>query len=241
MAQRLTSGGIFGRRLSPLEEKLGYRFRQPDLIDLAVTHRSHANEHGLLGNYERLEFLGDAVLGLVTADWLYDTMPDVAEGELSKLKSFLVSRPVLARRARYLELGELLRLGVGEERSGGRTKDSLLADCMEAVIGAVYLDGGLEPAGELIRELLAEALEQRRTRFLGDAKTRLQELAQAEGWSLPDYRLIESSGPDHSKLFTFECRLNGDRVGVGSGKSKKVAEQAAAAAALEIVEGPHAL
>ncbi|MEM7050039.1 MAG: ribonuclease III [Acidobacteriota bacterium] len=231
----------FGRRLSPLEEQLGYRFRQPELIELAITHRSHANERGFSGNYERLEFLGDAVLGMVTADWLYRTLPDVPEGELSKLKSYLVSRPVLARRARFLGLGELMRLGVGEERSGGRSKDSLLADCMEAVLGAIYLDGGLEPVARLIRELLEDAMRFRRDRALIDAKTRLQELAQAEGWALPDYRLIEETGPDHSKTFTFECRLNGDRVGVGSGRSKKVAEQAAAAAALEIIEGPHAL
>jgi ribonuclease-3 len=229
---------MFGRRpTTPLEEQLGYRFRRPDLIDLAVTHRSHAHESAAPDDsYERLEFLGDAVLGMVAAEWLYRRHPDLPEGELSRRKSDLVSRPVLARHARRLALGGRLRLGVGEERSGGREKESLLADVLEAVYGAVFLDGGLPAARKLIHGHF-EAAEAEAGERPFDAKTRLQELAQARGWALPVYRLVEESGPDHDKTFVVECLLEGDRAGGGTGRSKKLAEQAAAAEALGRLEG----
>jgi ribonuclease-3 len=227
---------MLGRRTATsFEKRLGHRFRRPDLLELALTHRSYANERGGDEHYERLEFLGDAVLGLVTAEWLYRNEPELPEGELSRLKAQLVSRAALARHAEAIELGELLRLGVGEERSGGRAKPSLLADSLEAVFGAVYLDAGLPAAAKVIHLMLAPMLEagEGRSQLLGaDAKTRLQELAQARGWELPDYRHTGATGPDHSRLYRVECWLAGRPAGAGEGSTKKLAEQRAAADAL---------
>jgi ribonuclease-3 len=220
------------RRATGLEKRLGHRFRRPDLLAAALTHRSWAHEQGSGEHYERLEFLGDAVLGLVAAEWLFARHPELPEGELSKRKGHLVSRPVLARHAQELGLGEELRLGVGEERSGGRRKASLLADVWEAVLGAVYLDGGLEAAEKLVHPVLEDA-SMRRSGAAADAKTRLQELLQARGMPLPAYDLLETAGPDHAKRFTVECRVGGEAYGRGDGRSKKIAEQAAAASALE--------
>ncbi|HEY0513375.1 MAG TPA: ribonuclease III [Thermoanaerobaculia bacterium] len=223
----------FGRRdPTPLEKRLGYRFKRPDLLELSLTHRSWANEQGIPEHYERLEFLGDAVLGLVTGEWLYAGHPELPEGELSKHKAQLVSRDTLAKHALELDLGASLRIGVGEERSGGRTKASLLADSMEAVFGAVYLDGGLEAARRAILEMVESAYHERSRQAVTDAKTQLQEVAQALGWDLPEYRLTESLGPDHDKTFVVECWLAGALGGRGEGPSKKVAEQRAAADAL---------
>ncbi len=221
---------------TPFEERLGYRFRDETLLNRAVTHRSWANEQGSEDHYERLEFLGDAILGLVAAEWLFGEWPDLPEGDLSKKKAVLVSKPALAAHARRLGLGELLHLGVGEERSGGRKKSSLLADSLEAVFGAVYLDGGFEAARSVIQEFVAHAHETREKELPVDAKTRLQELTQARGRDLPEYRLVAEEGPDHEKSFRIECRVAGDLVGTGSGSSKKLAEQRAATAALETLE-----
>lgn len=224
---------VFGRRdPTPLEKRLGYRFKRLDLLELALTHRSWANEQGIPEHYERLEFLGDAVLGLIASDWLYANHPELPEGELSKNKAQLVSRDTLAKRARELGLGEALRIGVGEDRSGGRTKSSLLADSMEAVFGALYLDGGLEVARKAILPMLSGGLHELSQQAVTDAKTQLQEVAQALGWGLPEYRLIDSLGPDHSKIFVVECWLEGELGGKGEGPSKKLAEQRAAADAL---------
>jgi ribonuclease-3 len=245
---------VLGRRATtPLEKRLGYRFRRPELLQLALTHRSRANEEGRDEHYERLEFLGDAVLGLVTAEQLYLAHRDLPEGELSKRKAQLVSRSTLAQQARDLDLGSALRLGVGEERSGGRSKPSLLADSLEAVLGAVYLDGGLGAAARVIAGLLgggaggavggaAGAGASGRPgaggglgaalQLGGDAKTTLQESVQAHGWRLPEYRLTAATGPDHSKHFTVEVWVAGRRAGSGEGASKKMAEQRAAADAL---------
>jgi ribonuclease-3 len=224
----------FGRRdPTPLEKRLGHRFKRLDLLELALTHRSWANEQGIPEHYERLEFLGDAVLGLVAAEWLYASHPELPEGELSKHKAQLVSRDTLAKHARDLELGEVLRMGVGEERSGGRTKSSLLADSMEAIFGAVYLDGGLEVARKAILPMLEGGYYERVRQAVTDAKTQLQEVVQALGWDLPEYRLTDSLGPDHSKTFVVECWLAGELAGRGEGPSKKTAEQKAAADALE--------
>jgi len=224
----------FGRRSStPLEKRLKHRFKRQDLLDLALTHRSYANEKGVPEHYERLEFLGDAVLGLVTAEWLYERHPELPEGELSKLKAQLVSRTSLANWAEQLELGPELKIGVGEERSGGRTKANLLADSLEAVFGAIYLDDGLDSAKGAILPMLEDGEEEKTRLLASDSKTHLQEVTQALGWNLPDYRLVGSSGPDHSKTFVVECWLEGQRAGCGEGPSKKVAEQKAAADALE--------
>lgn len=234
---------MLGRRPETrLEKSLGYRFKRHELLDLALTHRSHAYERGREEHYERLEFLGDAVLGLVAAEWLYRAYPDRPEGDLSKLKSQLVNRLTLAEHARWLGLGGELLLGVGEERTGGRDKSSLLADSLEALFGAVYLDGGLAPAKRVIWSMLEQAPAISSTQAAPgegqpglvelDAKTQLQELAQAHGWPLPEYRLTGTSGPDHSKVFAVECWLLERCAGRGEGGSKKRAEQRAAADAL---------
>ena len=226
--------GIFGAReaaIETLETALAYSFIDRQLLLCALTHRSYSNERGLDGNYERLEFLGDSVFGLVTARWLFDRQPELPEGELAKLKSHLVSATVLGAHAQAIDLGQVLRLGVGEDRSGGRRKISILADAMEAIFGAAYLDGGLPAARRVIEPIILSAYERFEASH-SDAKTRLQELAQGQRLGLPEYVLVEASGPDHDKSFTVECRISGDIFGVGEGKSKKTAEQMAARKAL---------
>jgi ribonuclease-3 len=221
-----------------LEERLRYRFQDPRLLEEALTHTSWANEQGVEDDYERLEFLGDAILGALTASWLYDSRPDLDEGELSKLKSFVVSEAALAEHAEHLGLGIYLRLGVGESRSGGREKPSLLADAMEAVIGAVYQDGGLDAARAVALELLESVLGERiEIPEAQDSKTALQEAVQASGGTLPEYRHVGEEGPDHQKRFHVECWVDGRFVGGGDGSTKKRAEQRAARAALETLEG----
>ncbi len=230
MLENLTS-------LAGLEERLRYRFRRPELLEAALTHTSWANEQGLDHDYERLEFVGDAILGAVTASWLYDRRPDLDEGELSKLKSYVVSDSVLADHAEHLGLGEYLRLGVGEIRSGGREKRSLLADVMEAVMGAVFQDGGLESARGVALELLESALgEGVEIPGLRDSKTALQETVQARAGALPQYRHVAEEGPDHQKRFHVECWVDGRLLGTGDGGTKKQAEQRAARAALSALE-----
>jgi ribonuclease-3 len=221
--------------------RLGHEFRDPGLLELALTHRSWANERTSDATYERLEFLGDAVLGLLAAEWLFQRHDEAPEGELSRRKSYLVSERVLAAEGRRLGLGEVLRLGVGEERSGGRSKPSLLADALEAVIGAVFLDGGLQAARGPVVRLLERAATSGPPLELRDAKSRLQELTQGLDRELPAYRHVASEGPDHEKVFTVECWVGERLVAIGRGGSKKLAEQRAAAgalAALEASEGP---
>jgi len=232
--------GVPGGEPSALEGRLGYRFRRPELLERALTHRSHANEQGLDANYERLEFLGDRVVGLVAAGWLVAEHPGVAEGKLSERLSFLVSRGVLAGIARELGLGDALRLGVGEERSGGREKDSLLADVTEAVLGAIYLDGGLEAAERLLVPRLRNALGERGASRTKDPKTRLQEIVQGRGLELPVYETVSERGPDHSKSFVVECRLAGGAAARGEGPTKKEAERRAAAALIGSLDGSEA-
>ena len=225
---------MLGRReRTLLERSLGYRFRDSHLLELALTHRSYANEQSLDYHNERLEFLGDAVLGLIAAQWLYAEHPELPEGDLSKLKAYLVSAPALAGFSTELGVGRELRLGVGEERSGGRAKPSLLADTLEAIFGAIYLDGGLEPVRKVVVPLLEEVLAERPRVHEEDAKTRLQEAVQARGWELPEYRVVEETGPDHAKRFTVEVWIRSRAAGRGAGRSKKLAEQRAAAQALD--------
>jgi ribonuclease-3 len=223
--------------LARLEERLDYRFRRRELLERALTHRSFANERGLEENYERLEFLGDAVLGLATAELLFAERPRRPEGALTRRKGHLVSARVLAELASGLELGEALRLGVGEERSGGREKASLLTDALEAVLGAIFHDGGYDAAREVAHRLLARVRGPGRRVGERDAKTRLQELAQGRGWERPSYHQTAASGPDHDRIFTVECRLGERPLGVGEGRTKKQAEMRAAAAALERLAG----
>lgn len=226
---------MIGRRRSrsEIEEALGYRFRKRGLLALALTHRSYANEQGLPEHNERLELLGDAVLGLVAVEWLFRAHPELPEGELSKRRSYLVSEPALADLASDLGVGRALRLGVGEERSGGREKPSLLADAFEAVLGAVWLDGGIEPVRRVLAPIFERVVGERPPVLDSDPKTRLQEELQGRGWDLPDYRLVAETGPDHDKRFTVECAIRGRAAGRGEGRSKKLAEQRAAAEALE--------
>ena len=211
-----------------LSEVLGVPFRNPDLLALAVSHRSHAFEAGGLPTNERLEFLGDAVLGIVITDDIYHRFPDAPEGRLAKIRAAAVNTQSLADIARDLGLGEHVLLGRGEEQSGGRDKDSILADTMEAVLGAVYLDQGLEAARDLIARLFSNLLDELATRRASlDYKTSLQELTAAHLSSLPVYELTEE-GPDHEKRFTAVVRVEDEAVGTGEGRSKKEAEQAAA-------------
>jgi ribonuclease-3 len=220
--------------LTALEARFGHTFRNRELLDEALTHRSWATEAGGASYYERIEFLGDSVLGLVTADWLFELHAGRAEGELSLRKSMLVSEGALASYAEKIALGEGLRLGTGEERSGGRLKASLLADVLEALFGAVYLDAGFDAARRVVRQYLESASELPLEQRAVDPKTTLQEQVQARGWPLPVYSVVEESGPDHDKVFTVEVRVRGDLFGRGIGRTKKGAEQAAAGGALAV-------
>lgn len=199
-----------------------------DLLERALTHRSYAYEHGGLPTNERLEFLGDAVLGVVVTDALFTNHPDLAEGSLAKLRASVVSTRALAGVARELGLGEWMRLGKGEDVTGGRDKPSILADTMEAIIGAVYLERGLEGATALVRRLFDPLMEAAAMDGAAlDWKTALQELTAARGLGVPDYAITES-GPDHAKAFVATAIVAGVPRGEGSGTSKKEAEQQAA-------------
>lgn len=220
-----------------LQETIGYSFRDPSLLETALTHTSYANEvyKDGLKSYERLEFLGDSILGFTAADYLGRTFPKLHEGELTKLRAELVCETSLAQTARALGLGDYLRLGKGEEASGGRRRVSIIADVVEAVIAAIYLDGGLEAAQRFIyTHVLTDT--QARIRLNADYKTMLQELVQQKKNQVLSYELLGESGPDHDKQFTVRVLLNGVPVGEGSGTSKKRAEQAAAKAALEALQ-----
>jgi ribonuclease-3 len=219
---------------SPLEETIGYRFSDAGLLKLALSHKSHASESGSGEHNERLEFLGDSVLAAVVAHQLYVENPGVPEGDLSKKKSSLVSRPSLALWAEELGLGSYLILGVGEENTGGRTRQSLLANAVEAVIGAVYLDGGYEAAARFVRSWCSGKHVDLRD---VDHKSRLQEVLQKRHKSPPVYELTASLGPDHDKTFSVAVRLGDTELGRGTGKTKKDAEQAAARDALQRMKG----
>jgi len=214
--------------IQAVEEKLGYIFQDPRLLELALTHRSVAHEPR--SNNERLEFLGDAVLQLTVSTYLYRRFPDMPEGELAKVRSLLVRESTLASIARELELDRYLQVGEGEKRSGAQQRDSLLCDVVEAVYGAIYLDGGFAQAEQVIlRHLPAWDAEEI---ALLDAKSTLQEYFQQRAKKLPVYTLVQETGPDHDKRFVVEVHFEGERLGTGSGTTKKEAEQEAARAAL---------
>lgn len=229
----------FSEQLAALEESLGHRFRDRSLLERALTHSSFANEAsrgtGVQDN-ETLEFLGDSILGFLVAELLFEAYPEFREGMLSKARSHLVSESHFAGLARSLGLGDLLRLAVGESRSGGRVKDSLLADAFEAIFAALYLDAGLEKARELGRRLFAADVARLDPGDLSfhDHKTALQELAQGEAKPLPVYRLVEESGPDHQKEFVYAVEV-GSLKALGRGPSKKEAQRQAAKAALALM------
>ncbi len=214
-------------KILELEQKMGYQFEQADLLITALTHSSYSNENRLK-KYEcneRLEFLGDAVLELVSSEFLYRENPDKPEGDLTKIRASYVCEPTLAMCARELGLGDYIMLGKGEDLTGGRERDSILSDTLEATIGAVYLDGGFERAREYIHEHILKDIE-KKTLFY-DSKTILQEIVQGEHNTL-EYELISEEGPDHNKTFTVAVQIDGKRITTATGHTKKKAEQSAA-------------
>jgi ribonuclease-3 len=234
----------FGSELEPLERRMGYRFKDRGMLEHALTHRSRVHEDASGGVFdnESMEFLGDSVLGFVVAALLFREFPQHNEGQKSKLKASLVSSASLARLGERLDLGSFLILGRGEEKTGGRRKHAIIADCYEALIAAIYLDGGIEPAQKFIESQFAELVgEARRSgagaSFTEDWKSALQEYLQSHGRGLPAYRLAAEVGPDHRKSFVVEVVVEGEAVANAEGRSKKEAAQAAARAALEKLTG----
>ena len=212
-----------------IEDKLGYKFKNPTLLETALTHSSYANECSLESN-ERLEFLGDAILGCVVAKVLYETFPDSTEGELSKLRSAIVSRANFARYAQVLKIDKQILLGKGEENTGGRDRNSNLAGTFEAIIGAIYIDGGYSKSFSIISKLVKNSLKDED--IFADYKTKLQEVVQKKFHQVPKYKIIKEEGPPHDKKFHVQVKIASDIVGNGMGRNKKEAEQAAAREAL---------
>lgn len=213
--------------METLEEKLNYHFQDQSLLQTALTHSSFANEHHCSSN-ERLEFVGDSVLGMMTAEYLYRNYPDTPEGKMTKLRAEIVCEQSLWEVAEKLQLGTNLRLGKGEEQSGGRTRHSILADCVEAVIAAMYLDGGMTPAKAFIDAHILSKLADGAAALVRDWKTELQELVQQKPGRSLSYALVGESGPDHMKCFFAAVLMNGSVIGSGEGHTKKEAEQMAA-------------
>ena len=222
--------------IKDLETAIGYRFRNISLLQNALTHSSYANErwHNSLLSNERLEFLGDSVLGMLVAEYLYRTFPDRPEGELTRMRADMVCEKTLANVANSIGLGEHLLLGHGEEQSKGRTRNSILADAMESVIAACFLDGGMEAAEGIVKRFILTEVPVKKMHN-ADYKTALQELVQQKKNQVLAYSLIGESGPDHDKQFVVEVSLNGKPVGQGTGTSKKRAEQMAAQAAIALL------
>ena len=220
--------------ISDLESAIGYRFENISLLQNALAHSSYANErwHNSLMSNERLEFLGDSILGMTVADYLYRTFPDRPEGELTRMRADMVCEKTLAAVANRIGLGQHLLLGHGEEQGGGRKRESILADAVESVIAACYLDGGVEPAAAFIRQFILCDVPVKKLHNV-DYKTTLQELVQQKKNQVLAYTLVGESGPDHDKQFVVKVSLNDKVVGKGSGRSKKKAEQDAARVAIE--------
>lgn len=214
--------------IKTFQNKIDYQYRNVGLLETALTHSSYANEHQMKKsqNNERLEFLGDAVLELVSSDVLFNAYPDQLEGVLSKNRASLVCEPALAYCARKLKLGEYLLLGKGEDMTGGRERDSILSDALEAVIGSIYLDGGLEPSRRFIMNYVLNDMEN--TRLFHDCKTILQENIQSWSKDVPVYELIDTRGPEHNRTFVMQIRLGDKILGKGSGRTKQAAGQNAA-------------
>ncbi|MCJ7834241.1 ribonuclease III [Cuneatibacter sp. NSJ-177] len=214
--------------MEDLEQRMGYVFQDKSLLRQALIHSSYVNEHHMsrLECNERLEFLGDAVLELSSSQFLFEKYPDFPEGELTKLRASIVCEPTLADCAEELSLGQELLIGRGEDRTGGREKASLLSDALEAVIGAIYLDGGFANAKEFVVRLILNDIEHKKLFF--DSKTILQEFVQSRDLGDLSYELLKEEGPDHSKVFTSCVRIGGEEAGTGTGRNKKLSEQAAA-------------
>jgi ribonuclease-3 len=222
--------------VSEFEQRIGYTFQKRELLRRSLTHKSYSHEAKELDvrHNETFEFLGDSVLGFVIGDLLFNHFPHLDEGALSKMKAFLVSASSLAAKARHYGMGEVILLGVGEEKTGGRKKDSLLANLFEAVIAGIYLDGGVEPARDLIIRSFADDIARidQQDLLFSDYKTALQEIAQGRGLPLPEYNVVDEVGPDHDKTFVVEVRV-GSLATRGEGSSKKEAQQQAARHALQ--------
>ncbi len=214
-------------KLRELEEKIGYQFQKKELLVQALTHSSFSNEQKInkFVNYERLEFLGDAVLELLSSQFFFENYPDMSEGEMTRMRSSMVCEPALAFCARDLALGQYILLGKGEEATGGRERESITSDVMEALLGAIYLDGGFEEAGRFVQKYILSDLENKQLFY--DSKTILQEKIQKAGKQLV-YVIVDESGPEHNKIFTVEAKIDGKTVGTGQGRNKKTAEQKAA-------------
>ena len=225
--------------LDELQSKIGYSFKNRDLLKQALTHSSFANEQKInkLKNYERLEFLGDAVLELVSSEFLFKENPQMPEGQLTKLRASMVCEPALAYCAKDIDLGSYMLLGKGEETTGGRYRSSITSDVMEAIIGAIFLDGGIEEAKKYIYRFILSDLENK-ILFL-DSKTIIQEEIQKKKDAQLRYELVSEDGPDHNKEFAVEAYLNDVLIGSGSGRTKKAAEQQAAYEALLKMKGKH--
>ena len=220
--------------LIEFEKKIQYIFQDKSLLNQALTHSSYANEkkHSKLSDNERFEFLGDAVLELVTSDYLFKNYNKLSEGELTKLRASIVCEPTLSQCAKDLQLGKYINLGKGEELSGGRNRKSVLSDALEAVIGAIYLDSGFEEAYRFVKKFILKDIENKKLFY--DSKTILQEFIQQKSQTPLEYVLVDESGPDHNKLFIVEVVFEGKVLGVGKGKSKKTAEQKAAYNAIKL-------
>ncbi|MGA2090115.1 MAG: ribonuclease III [Endomicrobiales bacterium] len=218
--------------VTKLQKIVGYRYKKKTHLDIALTHKSYAAETGATEFNERMEFLGDSILSAVVADFLYRKHPDRDEGRLSQLKSQIVSKESLAKWAKTIGLGDFMLMSVGEEANGGRERDSLMADTLEAVIASMYLDGGFEPAQKFINKYLSK---QKRI-IVNDPKSKLQEVVQSKHQTLPDYRVLGESGPDHEKVFKIGVYLHKKLLGTGEGRCKKDAQQAAARKALRTLK-----
>ena len=216
------------KKLKALEARIGYEFKNRNLLILALTHSSYANEKklGKVGCNERLEFLGDAVLELISSDFLYKKYTQIPEGELTKKRASLVCEPSLAYCAREFGLPQYLLLGKGEDMTGGRNRDSIVSDATEALLGAIYLDGGFASAKEFVLKFILNDIEHKQLFY--DSKTILQEIVQEKGTHLVEYRLMKEEGPDHNKSFTVAVLVSGQVMGTGVGHTKKAAEQEAA-------------
>lgn len=224
-------------RIKEFENIIAYKFKDKGLISTALTHSSYANEHKRLSlpHNERMEFLGDAVLELVSSDILFRKYPDMPEGKLTRLRASLVCEPTLALDAKDISLGKYLLLGKGEEATGGRGRDSVTSDALEAVIGAIYLDGGIDRAYEFIEKFVMNDIENKK--LFRDSKTHLQEIIDAAGQSdVLSYEIINEQGPDHNKIYEANVLLNQKVIGNGSGRTKKAAEQQAAYNALKTLD-----
>ncbi len=222
--------------MDELEKTIGYKFKDRKLLKIALTHSSYANECGWkIHSYERFEFLGDSVLGLITSDYIFKNCPDLPEGELTKLRSALVCERQLFEFAKNLGLHKYIKLSRGERHSGGENRPSILADVFEAICAAIYLDSGMEEVRKFVLSNIVPAINHPKTVVMRDYKTHLQEIVQKNPEETIEYVLVGESGPDHDKRFTIEVKINSNVVGRGTGKSKKQAEQQAAKQTLKLM------